>query len=322
MSRMQIAYSPCPNDTFVFHAWAHGLIPDAPTLDVTYADIDITNRLAAERSGPEVMKISYAALPWVLDDYALIPCGGALGRGCGPLVLTRGEPGEPGAVAAEALGAAGDAAGDAEAAMLTASGSATADARTGGADPARLSGKRVAVPSERSTAYLLFRLWVADHVPGGVGEIVVMPFHEIMPAVRDGRIDAGLVIHEARFTYPDYGLQLMTDLGSWWESDTGLPIPLGAIIARRGLDTQRLAEWIRASVRHAWDHPQDSTDYVMAHAQEMSPVVAQAHIELYVNTFTDSLGDDGYAAVTALLGRAMDEGLVPAFDLALLRKLD
>jgi len=309
MNRLQIAYSPCPNDTFVFHAWAHGLLPDAPALDVTYADIDITNRLAAERSGPEVMKISYAALPWVLDDYALLPCGGALGRGCGPLVLTRGEPGA----------ATTDARMDrAEAATLT----ATADAWTGGADPARLSGKRVAVPSERSTAYLLFRLWVVDHVPGGVGEIVVMPFHEIMPAVRDGRIDAGLVIHEARFTYPDYGLQLMTDLGSWWESDTGLPIPLGAIIARRGLDTKRLAEWIRASVRHAWEHPQDSTDYVMAHAQEMSPAVAQAHIELYVNTFTESLGDDGYAAVTALLGRAMDEGLVPTFDLALLRKPD
>ncbi|WP_128660707.1 1,4-dihydroxy-6-naphthoate synthase [Paenibacillus sp. 598K] len=296
---MQIAYSPCPNDTFVFHAWAHGLLPDAPALDVTYADIDITNRLADERSGPEVMKISYAALPWVLDDYALLPCGGALGRGCGPLVLTRGEqPEGPDPLAA------------------------TADVRTDGIDPARLSGKRVAVPSERSTAYLLFRLWVADHVPGGVGEIVVMPFHEIMPAVRDGRIDAGLVIHEARFTYQDYGLQLMTDLGSWWESDTGLPIPLGAIIARRGLDTKRLTEWIRASVRHAWDHPQDSTDYVMAHAQEMSPAVAQAHIELYVNTFTEALGDDGYAAVTALLGRAMDEGLVPKFDLALLCKPD
>jgi len=72
---MKIAISPCPNDTFIFHAWVHGLIPGAPQLDVTYADIDITNTLAAASHGPDVVKISYAALPWVLSDYALLPCG-------------------------------------------------------------------------------------------------------------------------------------------------------------------------------------------------------------------------------------------------------
>ncbi|MFS0840318.1 1,4-dihydroxy-6-naphthoate synthase [Paenibacillus sp. 1P03SA] len=275
---MNIAFSPCPNDTFVFHAWVHGLIPVAPELDVLYADIDITNGLAAGSGGPEVMKISYAALPWVLRDYALLPCGGALGRGCGPLVLSNGS-----------------------------------------ADPASLSGKRVAVPSERSTAYLLFRLWAAQQIPGGVGEIVVMPFHEIMPAVRDGKIDAGLVIHEARFTYPSYGLSLLADLGSWWESDTGLPIPLGAIIARRSMDLKAVAGWIRSSVEYAWAHPEASQAYVLQHAQEMSPEVAKAHIDLYVNSFTADLGEDGYGAVEALLGRAAKEGLVPEFDLKLLR---
>ncbi|MDQ0061816.1 1,4-dihydroxy-6-naphthoate synthase [Paenibacillus harenae] len=276
---MNIAYSPCPNDTFVFHALAHGLVPGGPELNVTYADIDITNNWAARAEGPEVMKISYAALPWVLNDYRLLPCGGALGRGCGPLVLTK--DGEGGA--------------------------------------ASLSGKRVAVPSERSTAYLLFRLWAARQVPGGVGEIVVMPFHEIMPAVRDGLIDAGLVIHEARFTYPSYGLSKLADLGSWWEADTGLPIPLGAIIAKRSLDAEAIAGWIRSSVEYAWAHPDSSRSYVMDHAQELSEDVAQSHIDLYVNEFTANLGDDGYAAVEALLGRAAAEGLVPDFDLSLLR---
>lgn len=332
MKPLEIAYSPCPNDTFVFHALAHGLIPGAPELAVTYADIDITNKLAAERSGPEVLKISYAALPWVLSDYALLPCGGALGRGCGPLVLTRGQADPIISAVEEAAALAvlpdpldGDRmASPAAESALSAEGpvDATLTPAMGSTDPAQLSGKRVAVPSERSTAYLLFRLWAAAHVPGGVGEIVVMPFHEIMPAVRDGRIDAGLVIHEARFTYPEYGLQLMTDLGSWWEHDTGLPIPLGAIVARRGHDTARIAEWIRASVRHAWKEPQASSGYVMAHAQEMAPQVAQAHIDLYVNSFTEDLGEPGYAAVTALLSRAMEEKLVPAFDLALLRQLD
>jgi 1,4-dihydroxy-6-naphthoate synthase len=88
---MRIAFSPCPNDTFIFHAWVHGLIPGAPKLNVTYADIDITNRLATEAGGPDVLKISCAALPWVLSEYALLPCGGALGRGCGPLMLTAGN---------------------------------------------------------------------------------------------------------------------------------------------------------------------------------------------------------------------------------------
>ncbi len=226
-----------------------------------------------------MLKISYGALPWVLDEYALIPCGGALGRGCGPLVLT-----------AESTN-----------------------------DPAALSGRRVAVPSERSTAYLLFRLWAAQNVPGDVGDIVVMPFHEIMPAVRDGKIDAGLVIHEARFTYQSYGLNMMIDLGSWWEADTNLPIPLGAIIAHRSLDLQAIAKWIRASVEYAWANPEASQKYVMEHAQELSPEVAQSHIDLYVNEFTANLGEDGYAAVEALLGRAAKEGLVPEFDFAALR---
>ncbi|MGW1978566.1 1,4-dihydroxy-6-naphthoate synthase [Streptomyces sp. NPDC001889] len=267
---LRISYSPCPNDTFVFDAWAHGRVPGAPPVEVTFADIDITNQLA-ERGEGDILKVSYAVLPWVLDEYTLLPCGGALGRGCGPLVLTR-EPGTD------------------------------------------LRGRTVAVPSERSTAYLLFRLWAADQVPGGVGEVVVLPFHEIMPAVRDGRVDAGLVIHEARFTYRSYGLHRLADMGEHWESATGLPIPLGAIIARRSLGTETLellAESIRASVRMAWDDPEASRPYVREHAQEMDPKVAVQHIGLYVNEFTADLGEDGYAAVRGLLTRAAAEGLVP-----------
>ncbi|WP_324783452.1 1,4-dihydroxy-6-naphthoate synthase [Streptomyces sp. H51] len=267
---LRIAYSPCPNDTFVFDALAHGRVPGAPALDVTFADIDVTNGMA-ERGEFDVLKVSYAVLPYVLDEYALLPCGGALGRGCGPLVLTRDH----------------------------------------GVD---LTGRTVAVPSEKSTAYLLFRLWAADTVPGKVGEIVVMPFHEIMPAVRDGKVDAGLVIHEARFTYHQYGLHKLADMGEHWERTTGLPIPLGAIVAKRSLGAEALAllaDSVRASVRAAWADPAASRPYVMEHAQEMDPAVADQHIGLYVNDFTADLGDDGYAAVRGLLTRAAAEGLVP-----------
>lgn len=276
---MKIAFSPCPNDTFIFHALVHDLIPGTVKFDVTYADIDITNKLAMEQNSLDILKISYATLPWVLQEYALLPCGGALGRGCGPLVLTIND---------------------------------TISANN-------LSGKRVAVPSERSTAYLLFRLWATQQVPGNIGEIVVMPFHKIMPAVRDGLVDAGLVIHEARFTYQSYQLTLLADLGSWWEKDTGLPIPLGAIIARRSLNLTEITDWIRQSVSYAWKHPEASRDYVMTHAQELSPEVTKAHINLYVNEFSLNLGEAGYAAVEALLSRAAKAGLVPEIDLRTLR---
>jgi 1,4-dihydroxy-6-naphthoate synthase len=264
MSILSIAYSPCPNDTFVFHAWAHGLLPGTPQLDVTLADIDITNT-ATERGEFDVAKVSYAALPWLLDDYALLPSGGALGRGCGPLVLTRYQAGS-------------------------------------------VDGMSVAVPADRSTAYLLFRLWATGQRPA---RIDVLPFASIMPAVRDGAYDAGLVIHEARFTYRDYGLRSLVDLGEWWEADTGLPIPLGAIIARRSLDLPALARAARASVEYAWAHPAASAEYIAEHADEMSPEVQRQHIDLYVNEFTRELGDEGYAAAEALLTRAHQAGLTP-----------
>jgi 1,4-dihydroxy-6-naphthoate synthase len=167
----------------------------------------------------------------------------------------------------------------------------------------------VAVPSERSTAYLLFRLWAAGQRPA---RIDVVPFTEIMPAVRDGRYDAGLVIHEARFTYPSYGLTALADLGEWWERDTGLPIPLGAILARRALDVPALARAARASVEYAWADPSASAVYVADHADEMSPDVQQQHIALYVNEFTRDLGEEGYAAAAALLDRAHQAGLTPS----------
>jgi len=257
---LSLGISPCPNDTFVFSAWVHGQV-DGPAVDVTFADIDVCNRLAVDRA-LDVVKVSFAALPELLDDYALLPCGGALGHGVGPLVLAR-----------------------------------TPDLS--------LDGARVAVPGLRTTAYLLLRLW---H-PGL--DVVVMPFEQIMPAVRDGRVDAGLVIHESRFTYPSYGLVCLQDLGEWWEAETGLPIPLGAIVARRGLDVASLAATVRASVEHAWADPSASAGFVAEHSQEMDPDVCRQHIDLYVNAFTRDLGEDGYAAVEALLGRAAEAGLVP-----------
>jgi 1,4-dihydroxy-6-naphthoate synthase len=270
---LSLAISPCPNDTFTFHALVHGLVPGAPPVNVTYADVDVTNT-AAERGTFDLVKVSYAALPWLLDKYDLLPCGGALGRGCGPLVLAR-EPGTD------------------------------------------LAGGTVAVPGDRTTAYQLFRLWAMDRSGNGSAgqpstRIEVVPFHEIMPGVAAGRYDAGLVIHEARFTYPRYGLTALVDLGEWWETETGLPIPLGAILARHGtVHAGEAAAWVRDSVRYAWARPAASQEYVLSLAQEMEPDVVARHIDLYVNNFTEDLGEEGYAAVRELLDRTATAGLTP-----------
>ncbi|WP_242419005.1 MqnA/MqnD/SBP family protein, partial [Frankia sp. CpI1-P] len=171
-----------------------------------------------------------------------------------------------------------------------------------------LRGARVAIPGTRTTAYLLFRLWAADR---GVASIDVVPFEKIMPAVQEGRYDAGLVIHESRFTYPSYGLTALADLGDWWEEQTSLPIPLGAILARRELDGAALSAAVRASVAAGFADPSASADYVLAHSQEMAPDVVDAHIKLYVNEFSLDLGDEGFAAIETLLARAADADLVP-----------
>jgi len=254
-----LAISPCPNDTFAFSALIHGDVP-GPPVEVTFADIDVCNSLAVART-PDVVKVSYAALPELLDHYALLPTGGALGHGVGPLVL----------------------------------------ARTPDTD---IDGATIAVPGERTTAYLLLRLWRKGF------QVRVMPFEQIMPAVRDGLVDAGLVIHESRFTFPSYGLVCLQDLGEWWEDETGLPIPLGAIVARRSLDLQAITGAVRASVEHALAHPEASAAFVSTHAQEMDPAVCRQHIELYVNEFSVDLGSSGLAAVRTLLTRAADAGLV------------
>ncbi|MFJ6198776.1 1,4-dihydroxy-6-naphthoate synthase [Micromonospora sp. NPDC092111] len=279
----------------------HGRVPGAPPVEVTYADVDVTNT-AAERGAFDLVKVSYAALPWLLDDYHLLPCGGALGRGCGPLVLTR-----------TTTRTTTEVTGTSRTPETTGAGhtlpEATRATEAGRPDRVDLTGATVAVPGDRTTAYLLFRLWSAGRPPA---RIEVVPFHEIMPGVAAGRYDAGLVIHEARFTYHRHGLTALVDLGEWWEADTGLPIPLGAILARKGaVDPVEAAGWIRESVRQAWADPEASRGYVLSHAQEMEPDVVDRHIGLYVNEFTADLGDAGFAAVEALLGRAADAGLVP-----------
>jgi 1,4-dihydroxy-6-naphthoate synthase len=161
---------------------------------------------------------------------------------------------------------------------------------------------RIAVPGRETTAFLLLRLAVP-----GIGEAVEFRYDRILDAVVAGEVDAGLIIHESRFTYGEHGLVAVTDLGEWWEGETGLPVPLAGIFARDDLEPELAADAeaaIRASVEYAFAHPEASRDYVRSLAHELSDEVCAAHIALYVNEHSVDIGDEGLAAIDRLLGRA------------------
>jgi 1,4-dihydroxy-6-naphthoate synthase len=265
-----LAYSPCPNDTYLFAALTNGLIAGVPPVRVHFADIEELNTAAA-RAEHELTKVSYGAIPYLMNDYRILRSGGALGRGCGPLVVTR---------------------------------SGTAASLE---DVRRL---RVAIPGERTTAFMLLQLAL-----GSRPNVEVMRFDAIVPAVASGRVDAGLIIHESRFTYQDHGLVSVADLGDWWESVTGMPIPLGAILVRNDVDgahAQEIDAAIRASLHFAREHDSEVMPFVRQHAFEMSDEVMRKHIELYVNDFSEDVGAGGMAAVDELFARARTAGILTA----------
>lgn len=266
---LSLGYSPCPNDTFIFHALVHGQVrADGLRFAPRLEDVETLNRLAAE-AALDVTKVSYGAIPHLVRDYVLLRSGGALGRGCGPLVVSR-EP----------------------------------------IDPADLAGKRIAIPGRNTTANLLLRLFAPGAAPGE--ERI---YSDIMPAVARGEVDAGLIIHESRFTFADHGLVKVVDLGEWWEGETGLPIPLGGILARRDLGEATIRavdDALRRSVEHAFADPAASRDYVRAHAQEMDEAVCQQHIDLYVNHFSADVGAEGERAIHELFARARRAGIIAA----------
>ena len=182
-------------------------------------------------------------------------------------------------------------------------------ARPIAADEVRRGTLRIAIPGVYTTANFLLGLAfpeATDKTP--------LLFSEIEAAVLDGRFDAGLIIHENRFTYAEKGLHKIVDLGEFWEQHTGTPIPLGAIAVRRSLpvDVQHAVNRVvRRSVEYAFAHREASLPYVRAHAQEMSEEVMYKHIDLYVNAFSVDLGDEGRRAVRTMFEKATALGIVP-----------
>jgi 1,4-dihydroxy-6-naphthoate synthase len=161
---------------------------------------------------------------------------------------------------------------------------------------------RTAVPGLETTAFLLLRL-----AAPALGEVVELRYDRIIDAVVAGEVDAGLIIHESRFTYREHGLVSVADLGEWWEGETSLPVPLAGIFARSDLEPDLADEFeaaIRASVEYAFAHPEASRDYVRSLSHELSDEVCAAHIALYVNEHSVDIGEEGLAAIDRLLGSA------------------
>lgn len=259
--QLSLGISPCPNDTFIFHALIHGLAPSDPGFSLSrlvMADVEELNGLAA-KGELDIVKISLAAMAEAVAHYRLLSCGGALGRGCGPLLVARQ-----------------------------------------GRNP-HTPFETLALPGTRTTAALLAEM------AGIPGRRVQLRYDEIMPAVARGEVDAGVVIHEGRFTYAQSGLELVEDFGAWWESRYGLPLPLGAIAVKRtlGADTAAaVSRAIRESLSHAWKHPEASREFIAKHAQELSPQVMAAHIDTFVTPFSLDVGEEGRTAIEALASAA------------------
>jgi 1,4-dihydroxy-6-naphthoate synthase len=267
---LSLGFSPCPNDCFMFDAIVNQRI-DLEGLDfsVRLADVEALNQ-AAFAGDTDVTKLSYHAYAYCLGAYVLLDAGSALGRNCGPLLISKREIAKD-EVAAGAL--------------------------------------RIAIPGKYTTANFLLGLAFPR-----AQDKTALVFSAIEAAVLDERFDAGLIIHENRFTYEAKGLKKIVDLGEYWESETGAPIPLGGIVIKRSLPDEikdRVNRVLRRSVEYAFAHRSASLDYVRAHAQEMDEDVIYRHIDLYVNQYSVDLGTEGRGAVELLFDKAAASGIIP-----------
>jgi 1,4-dihydroxy-6-naphthoate synthase len=234
---------------------------DTEGLTFTYIleDVETLNKMAKE-STADVTKVSYGAVSSLINNYMILDAGGALGKGVGPLLISKTKPSEI---------------------------------------PVDIVSTTIALPGINTTAHLLFNL----AFPGAQHKFF-MPFDHIEDAVLNEEVDLGVIIHENRFTYAAKGLYKIADLGDVWEKNTGLPIPLGGIMARRSFDQalrQKINRVIKKSIEFAFEHIEDLPPFVKQNAQEMDEAIMRKHIDLYVNEYSLGLGMNGRNAVMRLL---------------------
>jgi 1,4-dihydroxy-6-naphthoate synthase len=268
--KLTLGFSPCPNDTFIFDAMIHGKIDtEGLDFDVIMEDVEALN-MRAMRKELAITKLSYHAFAYMVNDYALLQSGSALGKGVGPLLIAK------------------------DIAVLD-----------------KINDAKIAIPGRYTTANFLCSL----AFPTAQKKIEII-FNEIEDKILRGEVDAGVIIHENRFTYQKKGLVKLMDLGAYWETTTQMPIPLGGIVVKKDLPhpiQQAVQRVMQRSVMYAFEHPQASREYVAQYAQEMDEHVRQQHIDLYVNDYTKNLGADGLAAINYLFKTAYDKKITPIY---------
>jgi 1,4-dihydroxy-6-naphthoate synthase len=265
---IKIAHSPDSDDAFMFYGLATNKIR-VPGLKFTHVlcDIETLNHKAIAEAYYEVTAISFHAYPYLQERYALMPSGGSMGDGYGP--------------------------------MIVAPKSYSLD---------EVKKLKIAVPGTLTTAVLALKLFA----PGIQTEVV--PFDKIIPAVLEGRYDAGLIIHEGQLTYDKSGLYRILDLGKWWHELTSLPLPLGANAIRKDLGAETIAKVckaLRASIQHALDNREQALEYAMQFARDLDASDADKFVGMYVNARTLDYGDDGREAVAKLLNMGHEKGIIP-----------
>ena len=259
---LTLGFSTCPNDTFIFDAIVNKRIDmEGLQFDIHMADVEELNLLAL-KGDINITKLSYHAYAHLAGKYAVLNAGSALGRGNGPLFVSKHK-----------------------------------------IYPDEVPYVKIAIPGKYTTAAFLLKV--------AYPEIKQEPkeylFSDIEEAVLSNEMDAGVLIHEGRFTYAKKGLHLITDLGAYWEQHSGKPIPLGCIAVSRNLPVdvqQKFGRVLRRSVEFALENPEASREFVRHHAQEMDEDVMRKHINLFVNNYTVDLGQEGKSAVEFFLNEA------------------
>lgn len=264
-----IAHSPDSDDAFMFYGLATNKVRSAGIRYThTLCDIQTLNQKAREGDGfYDVTAISFHAYPYIQDKYALLPSGGSVGEGYGPMIVAK---------------------------------------RSYSADEIRR--KRIAVPGTLTTAYLALKLFAPEV------ETEVVPFDQIIPQVLEGRYEAGLIIHEGQLTFDKSGLHRIVDMGAWWRTLTGLPLPLGGNAIRRSLGPELIstvARALRESIQYALDHREEALAYAMQFARDLEPLLADRFVGMYVNERTLDYGPDGREAVRRLLDMGFEKGVIP-----------
>lgn len=260
--KLTLGFSPCPNDTFIFDALVnHKIDTEGLNFEVLLEDVQTLNRWAMEGK-LDLTKVSYGALPLMLQHYRVLQSGGALGKGVGPLLISA-QPAAP------------------------------------GKDYPNINDYTIAIPGENTTAHLLFSLAFPNakkKIFKVFSEIEDFVLNSPHPAGKT----AGVIIHENRFTYQKKGLINLMDLGEYWEKQTGYPIPLGGIVMRRNFSPAlqvKINTLIRKSIEYAFGNYPLLPPYVIQHAQEMEEAIMRQHIDLYVNDYSLDLGANGRMAV-------------------------